>query len=161
MRLLIAFLFCLITAPIFANPFTFDDAFVRETPMKISAGYVTITNTGKDDVLVGASADWAGKIELHDVKVDDTGVLTMSPLAKLPIKADQSEALAPSGRHLMIYDIKTPIKTGEVKTITLHFKNAGDVKTDFTVKPITYRGKNADVKTNASKPDDPHHGMHH
>lgn len=155
MRFMIALFLFLLALPVFAANFVFEDAFMRETPMKISAAYVTIRNeTGQDDVLQSASAPWAKKIELHDVKIDNNGVLQMSAMKEgLQIKKDSTESLRPGGRHFMIYDLIDKLKAGDVKKMVLHFERAGDVMVPFTVKPITYRGA-------AAKANDPHAGHH-
>lgn len=49
---------------------------------KSSGGYLLITNHSKVSArLVAATGEIAGKTENHEMKVDDTRVMTMRPLA--------------------------------------------------------------------------------
>lgn len=143
----LAFLFAALIAPAFAADkpvYTFNDAFVRETPQKISAGYVVINNTTlDDDRFLGASADWAGRIELHNVTKDEKGAMVMSKTGSLTLPGGRKIMLRPGGLHLMLFDLKKPLVAGTTEKITLHFERAGDVAVPFAVKPITYRGADA------------------
>lgn len=157
MRLVFASLalICFSLSAFAKDTYIFENAFMRETPMKISAAYVTIKNpTAQDDILESASATWAGKVQLHDIKKDKDGVLQMTPMKDLPIPAGNTISLAPGGKHIMIYDIKEKVTAGQSKTFTLHFKNAGDVQVPFKVQPITYGGD----KTKSKNAD--HHSHH-
>jgi len=138
-----------------AGVYTAKDAFIRETPMSVSAGYIVISNpTDKADELQSAKADWAGRIELHNVKANDKGVMEMNAVSSIPLPAKGDLALRPGGFHMMIFDVKGALKVGTQKDITLHFKNAGDLKFPFTVQPISYGG------TQASHSMDHDHMMH-
>lgn len=122
--------------------YKFDDAFVRATPMKISAGYVMIDNPhAQSDRLVGAKALWAQKIELHDVTQNDQGVLEMRAVDALAVPAKGTLALRPGGQHLMIYGLKQKLDVGQIKSITLCFEKAGDVVVPFAVRPVSYKGR--------------------
>ena len=60
-----------------------SDAWARETApeAKAGGGFMTITNgTATDDVLVSATAKFAGKVEIHESKMDND-VMVMRPLA--------------------------------------------------------------------------------
>ena len=59
-------------------------AWSRATPggAKIGGGYLTIENKGAaPDRLIGGSADVAGKVEVHEMAMNN-GVMTMRPLEK-------------------------------------------------------------------------------
>ena len=161
MRLIFTLLFSLLSLPAFADGFSFDDAFVRETPMKVSAAYVTLQNkTGQDDTLTSVTTDWAGKVELHDVKIDKNGVLQMTPMKALEIKKDATESLRPGGRHLMIFDLTEKLKAGDSKNMVLHFEKAGDIAVPFQVQPIAYRGATTETDKEKAPEADPHAGHH-
>ena len=52
------------------------------------------------------------------------GVMKMRMLDKLALKANQPEKLEPGGFHLMLFDLKKPLKVGENVDFTLHFKDS-------------------------------------
>src|SRR5271154_1385273 len=103
------FLATLIAAPVRAEEVQAGDlvitqAWSRATPggAKIGVGYLTIENKGSTpDRLTGASAEVAGKVEVHEM-VMNNGVMTMRPLDKgLIIDPGKTVKLAPGGSHLM------------------------------------------------------------
>lgn len=121
--------------------YMFDDAFVRATPMKMSAGYVVISNpTDRADTLLAAKADWAGRIELHEI-VEKNGIVEMRQVKRMKLPAKGMLALRPNGLHLMLYQLKAPLKQGDKVTLTLQFAKAGNVNVVFRVMPVSYKGK--------------------
>src|SRR5471030_390325 len=114
-------------APALAQEFKAGDlvitqAWSRATPggAKIGGGYLTIENKGSaPDRLVGAAADIAGKVEVNEMAMND-GVMKMRPLDKgLTIEPGKTVKLAPGGYHLMIMDLKSPLKQGDHVPLTL------------------------------------------
>jgi copper(I)-binding protein len=121
--------------------YTFKDAFVRATPMKMSAGYVVIANpAAQPDKLLGATADWAGRIELHEI-VENKGIVEMRRVAQMKLPAKGALSLRPNGFHLMLFDLKAPLKAGGRVSLTLRFARAGDVPVTFRVMPVSYKGE--------------------
>ena len=103
----------------------------RATPggAKIAGGYLTIENKGSaPDLLIGGSGDFAGKVEVHEMAMNN-GVMTMRALDKgLAIEPGKTVKLAPGGYHLMLMDLKSPLKQGDKVPLTLEFEKAGKVK---------------------------------
>ena len=114
-------------------------AWSRATPggAKIAGGYLTIENKGTaPDRLLGGTADIAGKIEVHEMAMNN-GVMTMRPLDKgLTIEPGKTVKLAPGGYHLMIMDLKGPFKQGEKVPVTLDFEKAGKVALSLDVQGV-------------------------
>ena len=55
--------------------------------------------------------------------------MTMRPLDKgLSIEPGKTVKLAPGGYHLMLLDLKSPLKQGDKLPVTLEFEKAGKVK---------------------------------
>jgi periplasmic copper chaperone A len=121
-------------------------AWSRATPggAKIAGGYLTIANKGAAaDRLIGGSADVAGKLEIHEMTMNN-GVMTMRPLAKgLVIEPGNTAKLAPGGYHLMLMDLKGPLKQGDKLPVTLEFEKAGKVKVAFDVQGVGAKGPGA------------------
>lgn len=111
----------------------------RATPggAKVGGGYLTITNTGTAaDRLVSATTTAAGHVEIHEMAVKD-GVMTMRPLANgLAIAPGKTVALAPGGYHLMLMNLKAPLKAGDKVPLTLTFEKAGKVDVTLDVQGI-------------------------
>src|SRR6201988_971694 len=144
MLLNIALLAALFGAPasaedIKAGDLVISQAWARATPggAKIGGGYLTIENKGSaPDKLVGASADVAGKIEVHEMTMNG-GVMKMRPLeGGLTIDPGKTVKLAPGGYHLMMMDLKTPLKQGDKVPMTLQFEKAGKVAVSLDVQGV-------------------------
>ena len=108
----------------------------RSTPggAKIAAGFLTIENKGAaPDRLVGVTGDVAGRVEIHEMAMNN-GVMTMRPLDKgLAIEPGKTVKLAPGGYHLMLMDLKSPLKQGDKVPLTLEFEKAGKVELSLDV----------------------------
>lgn len=98
-------------------------------------GYAKITNDGSEaDVLLGASSDAAERVELHETTISADGVASMKQIQSIEIAPGKSVELKPGGLHLMLIDLKQPIKDdGKVKA-KLEFEKAGTVEVEFSAK---------------------------
>ena len=142
------FLATLLAAPALAEEvkvgdLVITDAWSRATPngAKIGTGYLTIENKGStSDRLVGVTADVAGKVEVHEMTMNN-GVMKMRPVdGGLTIDPGKTVKLAPSGFHLMIMDLKTPLKQGDKLPLTLQFEKAGKVAVTLDVQGVGAQG---------------------
>jgi copper(I)-binding protein len=133
-----------------------DHPWSRATPKgaKIGAGYVSIKNAGSiADRLVGGSFADAGKVELHQMTMDQ-GVMKMRPVAGgLEIKPGETVELKPDGLHLMFIDLKQPLKKGEQVDGTLEFEKAGTVQVQYTVGGVGEKASKPDMKSTPAMKD--------
>src|SRR5438309_12010747 len=106
----VAVLWCSLAAPVPAQEVKAGDlvitqAWTRATPggARIGGGFLTIENKGSaPDKLIGASADDAGKVEVHEMATTD-GIMKMRPVeGGLAIEPGKTVKLAPGGYHLMM-----------------------------------------------------------
>jgi copper(I)-binding protein len=143
-----ALLACLLAAPARAEEVKVGDlvitqAWSRATPggAKIGSGYLTIENKGSaPDRLIGGAADVADKVQIHEMATTN-GVMTMRPLDKgLSIEPGKTVKLAPGGYHLMLFDLKSPLKQGNKVPVTLEFEKAGKVKLTLDVQGVGAQG---------------------
>jgi copper(I)-binding protein len=122
-----------------AGDLVITQAWSRATPggATIGGGYLTIENRGSvADRLIGGSAEVAGKVQVHEMSMNN-GVMTMRPLDKgLTIEPGKTVKLAPGGYHLMLLDLKGPLKQGDTLPVTLEFEKAGKVKLSFDVQGV-------------------------
>ena len=127
-----------------AGDLVITQAWARATPKgaKIGGGYLTIENMGTaPDRLIGGSADIAGSVQVHEMSMDG-GVMKMHPLDKgLAIEPGKTVKLAPGGYHLMMMDLKSPLKKGDKLPITLEFEKAGKVQVSLDVEGVARRGR--------------------
>ena len=122
-----------------AGDLVITQAWTRATPngAKIGGGYVTIENKGTaPDRLVGGAGDIAGKVEIHEMAMDN-GVMKMRPIDKgLTIEPGKTVKLAPGGNHLMLQELKGPFKQGDKVPVTLEFEKAGKVAVSLDVQGV-------------------------
>ena len=122
-----------------AGDLVITQAWSRATPggAKIAGGFLTIENKGAaPDRLTAVSGDVAGKVEIHEMAMNN-GVMTMRPLDKgLPIEPGKTVKLAPGGLHLMLMDLKSPLKQGDKVPVTLEFEKAGKVVLSLDVQGV-------------------------
>jgi copper(I)-binding protein len=116
-----------------------SQAWSRATPggAKIGGGYLTIENKGSTpDRLIGGTWDAGAKVEVHEMTTKD-GVMTMRPLDQgVAIAPGQTVMLAPGGIHLMLFDLKSPLKQGDKVPVTLEFERAGKVTFSLDVQGV-------------------------
>lgn len=125
-----------------AGGITVAHPWARATPggATVGAAYVEIkAKDGAPDVLVSASSPLAGRVELHTHSMDD-GVMKMRRIDKLPIAGGTAAVLKPSGDHIMLFDLKEPLKEGAILPITLVFEKAGEVNIEATIEPPGAKG---------------------
>ena len=93
--------------------------------------------------LVGAESPAAGAVEIHEMRMDGD-VMRMRAIPKLEVPAGQAVELKPGGYHLMLMNLKAPLKKGESVPIKLRFRGkdgklqAVDVKAE--VRDLTASG---------------------
>jgi periplasmic copper chaperone A len=115
-----------------------ENAWARATPpgAKIGAGYMTIHNTGATaDRLVGASSPAARKVEPH-VTVRDGDISRMRAAPGYDVPANGTFELTPGGSHLMLMDLKAPLKEGDKVPLLLRFQRSGEVKVELEVRAL-------------------------
>lgn len=107
-----------------------QDAYVRLAPPNAPAtgAFMVIKNNGDKDVKVLKADNPASKVtELH-THLNEGGVMKMRPVPAVDIKAKGEAVLKPGGLHIMMIDLKAPMKEGDVVPITLTFDD-GSAKT--------------------------------
>ncbi len=109
---------------------------IRATPPNapVSGGFMSIANSGTQaDRLIGGSADFAGKVEIHEMAMEGD-VMKMRPVeGGLEIPAGGSVELKPGGYHVMFMKITEQMKPGEKRKAKLVFEKAGEVEIEFDV----------------------------
>lgn len=115
-----------------------DHPFARATPPGARTGgvFVTVENKGdRPDRLLSASTPVAGLAELHSMSVD-AGMMSMRGVDGLDVKAGQTLELKPGGYHVMLSQLKQPLRVGDKFPMTLRFENAGAVEVSVWVEEM-------------------------
>jgi copper(I)-binding protein len=122
-----------------------DHPFARATPPGAKTGgvFVTVENTGsQSDRLISVSSPVAGVADLHEMKVD-AGVMRMRGVAALEVKPGETLELKPGGYHVMLSELRQPLKVGDKFPLTLKFENAGTVEVSVWVEEMGAGGSAA------------------
>ena len=122
-----------------AGEISVEQPWSRATPggAKVGAGYLTVTNgSATPDRLLSATTEVAGRTEIHEMSMNN-GMMQMRPLPDgVEVPAKGSVALEPGATHLMLLDLKQPLKEGDRFSGTLTFEKAGPLDVTFEVRGI-------------------------
>jgi copper(I)-binding protein len=113
-----------------------SDAWVRASLGRSTstAAYMKVENRGSQpDKLLGISVPAAGMAHLHESIMTD-GIMQMRSIDALVIQPGASVVLAPGGLHVMIMNLKEPLKVGQSISVALHFAKAGKIEALAEVK---------------------------
>lgn len=129
---------------------TIEKQWARTSPMAtdMGAAYMNITSP-VDDALLGASVDAsvAGMTQIHETVMAEgmsestemgsgttaAPAMTMQEVKEIALPAGEQVSLAPGGYHVMLMKLVAPLKVGTEITVTLTFKNAGEVQVTVPV----------------------------
>ena len=102
-----------------AAPVEVTDAWARATmPGQTVAGVYMHVKSAVKARLVGVKSVAGKTAELHSMR-QEGGVMQMRRLESLDLPAGQSVILEPGGNHVMLFDIRKPLKVGEHVKLTL------------------------------------------
>jgi len=119
-----------------AGDLMIDHPWARELPptAATSAAFFTLHNHGaQEDRLLGASTPVAGKAELH-THIHMGEVMRMQKIDSASIPAHGMTEFVPGGNHVMLFDLKQPLKAGDSFPLTLQFEKAGKVEVTVNVE---------------------------
>ncbi|WP_459868195.1 copper chaperone PCu(A)C [Halomonas shantousis] len=99
------------------------------------AAYLDITVDGNIAArLKGASSPIAGKVELHDMRMQD-GMMRMRRVEGIEIAPGETLKMHPGGGyHLMLRELDHALQPGERFPLTLEFERRGSVKVEVQVQ---------------------------
>lgn len=117
--------FCMLVASVGAHAFntvTLVQPWVR-TPagaQKMTAAYMEL-ESGDTVAIIKIESPLAGRVEIHST-TNDKGVMKMRKVNELTLPAGKTVKLTPGGMHLMLLDLKKPIKDGDTIPFALTFR---------------------------------------
>ena len=113
---------------------TVTHAWVRATApgQRVAGAYLEISSAAPSK-LVAASSPVAGSAEIHSMRLEN-GVMEMRQLESLELPAKQTVKLEPGGLHLMLLDLKKPLKRGDKVPLRLTLQRTDRSKTVLEVQ---------------------------
>ena len=118
-----------------ADSISVVDPYVRLAPPNAPAtgAFMVIKNNGDKDVKVLKADNPVSRVtELH-THLNEGGVMKMRPVPGIDVKAKGEAVLKPGGLHVMMIDLKAPMKEGDVVPITLTFEDGSSKQVDARV----------------------------
>jgi hypothetical protein len=118
-----------------------DDAWVRATvaEQKATGAFMQLTASKAMKVVV-VSSPVAAVVEIHEMKMIDSGVMQMRAVDALPLPAGQAVALKPGSYHVMLMGLKAPIKAGDSVPLTLTVEGQDKQRSTVEVKATARAG---------------------
>jgi copper(I)-binding protein len=103
----------------YAQEISVKDAWVRATVpgQKATGAFMELIAT-RDTALVSAASPVAGVVEIHEMVMDGT-VMKMRAMARLDLPGGKKVELKPGGYHVMLLDLKQPLRKGDTVPLTL------------------------------------------
>ena len=126
-----------------AQTVTVADAWVRATvaAQRATGAFLKLTVQGADATLIAVTSPVAGVTQIHEMAMSE-GVMRMREVTGgVPLKAGQNFELKPGGYHIMMMDLKQPVKAGDRVLLSLTFKQANGQQTTNQVD-VEVRGLN-------------------
>ena len=124
------------TAP--SHDMQVKQAWARATPpgVQVGAAYAVIENAGSAaDRLLAVETDVCQVVEIHSTSHAD-GRMQMRPVESVDVPAHGRVTFGPGGLHLMLVDLKQPLRAGERLPITFVFRTAGRISVQAPIAPL-------------------------
>ncbi|EKE17058.1 MAG: hypothetical protein ACD_10C00643G0004 [uncultured bacterium] len=118
-----------------ADQVSVENPYVRLAPPNAPAtgAFMVIKNNGDKAIKILKADNPVSRVtELH-THLNDGGVMKMRPVPGIDIKAKGQAILQPGGLHVMMIDLKAPMKEGDVVPITLSFDDGSSKQVDAKV----------------------------
>ncbi len=114
---------------------TVKDAWVRGTvaQQKATGAFAQITSA-KGGRLVAAASPVAGVVEIHEMAMEGTTMKMRALPNGLELPAGKLVELKPGGFHVMLMDLKQPLKAGDTVPLTLVVEGADKQRETLELK---------------------------
>lgn len=108
---------------------------VSSPAAKTGAGYLAITNSGKEpDRLLSVTTTAATRSDLHGTTAKGNVMMMREQAGGVPVPAGGTVRLAPGGLHVMFIGLKAPVPDQRRIQARLTFEKAGPVDVEFRVE---------------------------
>jgi len=117
-----------------AQGITVSGAWVRGTVQgQTATGAYMQLRSADGATLLGADSPDAGIVEIHEMRMEGN-TMRMRGVDKLELPAGQAVELKPGGYHVMLMDLKAPLKKGDTVPIKLKVRSKSGQTQDVEVK---------------------------
>jgi periplasmic copper chaperone A len=110
------------------------DAWVRTTvaQQKVTGAFMQLQSP-KAVKVISASSPISDTVEIHTMEIQGE-VMKMRAINSLDIPAGQVVELKPGSYHIMLFNLKSQVKAGDIVPITLTVEDAGKKRTSYKVQ---------------------------
>ena len=116
-----------------ADELAVDAAWARASVGRTGAAFVTMSNHGSaSDRLVGVASPVAANVMVHR-SFEENGSMKMEHVAAVAVEPGQRLEMAPGGLHIMLMNLKQPLKKGDQFPLSLQFERGGTKEVTATV----------------------------
>jgi copper(I)-binding protein len=138
----------LATSVVHAQEVTIKEPWVRGTVrgQKATGAFMQLTAT-ESATLVSVESPVAGTVQIHEMQMEND-VMKMRAISRLDLPAGKAIELKPGGYHVMLMDLKQPLKKGEAVPISLRFEGK-----DKTFKTIEIKAQVRELGASAQQPE--------
>ncbi|WP_405433676.1 copper chaperone PCu(A)C [Micromonospora sp. NBC_00617] len=126
-----------VSASAAAGVVTIRDPWVKAADKGMTAAFGTLVNDSDTDVTVTGVATSVSSMELHEMAMKDGKMVMQQKQGGIVIKAKSTHPLEPGGDHLMLMDVKQPVRAGDELTFTLTFADGKTQQFSAVAKPFT------------------------
>lgn len=128
---------------------TVKDPWVRATvsQQKSTGAFMQLTSA-QPARLVSVQSPIAGVVEVHEMAMTDN-IMKMRAIPGLDLPAGKAVELRPGSYHVMLMDLKAPVKEGEIVPLTLVVEGKDGKKETLEVKAMA-RPLNAAAQKDAA-----------
>lgn len=132
--LMLAMFFVGASGSVIAQSVRIDSPWARPTPpsAKVGGAFMIVAGGKEADRIVSASSPAAAVVELH-THIMEGGVAKMRAIPVIEVPAHGKVELKPGGLHIMLINLKAPLKVGGTVPIKLRFEKAGEVDVNVAV----------------------------
>ena len=99
--------------------------------------YMTLTNGGAPDRLIGVRTEIAASAEVHEVRMDGS-VMRMRASGPLDLPTGHTVELKPGSYHVMLLGLTAPLRAGQHFPLILQFEKAGSLRVEVNVEEATH-----------------------
>ena len=117
-------------------------------PGQLATGAFLDITSVRDATLVKVESPVAATVEVHSMEMKDN-LMTMRAVPRLELPAGKQVRLAPGGFHIMLMDLKQPVKNGETVPLKLTIEYPDSKRETVEV--------NAQVRGLGTSPEAQHH----
>lgn len=139
-------------------PVKVDDAWARASVQGQAGTGAFMRLTATESMkLVGVASPAAGVAEVHEMKLEGD-VMRMRAIPSLDLPAGKTVELRPGGYHLMLMDLKAPLKAQDRVPLTLVLRDAKGAERRLELQvPVLARAPGAAAGASAPAHSHSHH----